>query len=128
MDVHVPTPAEIAQLAVQFPVILVLLGGIVFGSGLTQLIKRTYLAWQPLSDKPVSKERYRASLRWLAALSTYAFTMGLWHTMLEHTGAEEVVSIGTAFCSPLVYDCGRALIAWKFPGFGHHLNKDGDEP
>lgn len=124
MDVHTPTLMELMGLLVQFPVLAVLLGGFLFGSGFTQMIKRTYIAYRPLGGEPVSQNRFRVSVRWLATLSTYLFTVELWHTFLEHNGAEEVVSIGTAFSSPVIYDCGRALIAWKFPDLRKHLDNE----
>ena len=118
MDVHIPTLQEVFSLMAQFPAILVLMGGVVFGSGLTQLVKKTYVAFQPVPQ--VSPARFKASVRWLSALCTYLFTVALWHGMLPHQGSEEVIAMGTAFCSPLVYDGARALIAWKFPLFAQH--------
>jgi hypothetical protein len=115
MDFHVPGLHEIADFLVQFPVIAVLLAGVLFGTGFTQMVKKTYAASQSAAMNPVSEARFRISIRWLSVVSTFAFSLWLWHEFLMHTGGEEVLCAGTAFLSPLIYDWTRALIAWKFP-------------
>ena len=114
MDVHIPNWREVLELITRFPVILVILLGQLFGAGFTQLVKKTYLAW---TSEPVSDARYKISVRWLSVLSTYFFTVLLWHGMLAHQGAEEIICAGLGFISPLVYDGTRAMIAWKWPQF-----------
>jgi hypothetical protein len=128
MDVHIPSVPELADFLVRFPVIAVLAAGVLFGTGFTQLIKKTYLVWMPIAKEPVSDARYRLTVRWLSALSTYAFSLWLWHEFLDHTGGEEVLCAGTAFLSPLLYDWTRALIAWKFPSLVARWGSGDDEP
>ena len=131
MDFHVPDIKELFGLLKQYPVILVLLCGMLFGTGLTQGIKKSYLIWMPIASKPVSYARYKLSVRWLAALSTYAFTLWSWHVFIGHSGAEELVSAGWALFSPLVYDGLRAVLAWKYPDLAKHLGSSdttGDFP
>jgi hypothetical protein len=115
MDLHIPSIEELAAFAVQFPVVAVLVAGVLFGTGLTQLVKKTYLVYMPIAKVQVSIERYTVTTRWLSVLSTYCFSLWLWHAYLQHTGGEEVLCLGTAFLSPLLYDWTRALVAWKFP-------------
>lgn len=128
MDLHIPDLREIANLLAQFPILMVLLGGMVVGNGFTQIIKKTYLAFRPLGGHDVTDARYRISIRWLAAISTYGFTLWLWHGLLKAEGPAEVVSIGTAFASPLLYDVLRALVGWKFPEFAKRWGTDPDKP
>lgn len=129
MDFHIPSLGELADFLVRFPVLAVLLAGLVFGLAFTQLIKKTYVVYRPLGDPPVSEARYLLTVRWLSALSTYCFTVWLWHGWLEHSGGEEVLCVGTAILSPLIYDAVRALIAWKFPALTANWGRDGtDEP
>ena len=102
------------DLLTRWPVLWVLAGGAVFGMGLSQLIKQT---WLQFGSTTVSAQRYRVSVRWLAALTTYGFTMGLWHSTLSHTGIEEWVCAGWGLFQPVLYDALRALVAVRWPDF-----------
>jgi len=115
MDFHVPDLHEIMEIVLRFPVLLVATLGQVFGGSFTQIVKKTYLAWA--NGSRVSEPRYRASVRWLSVLSTYFFTVVLWHQSLPHTGYEEIASVGLGFLSPLLYDLTKMLVRWKFPDF-----------
>ena len=107
-----PDLHEILDALARFPVIVVLVAGLFFGGGFTQLVKKTYLA---VDAGAVSAARYRISVRWLAAVSTYAFTILLWHQIIGHSGYEEIVCIGTGFAAPLSYDLLKAGLKWKWP-------------
>jgi hypothetical protein len=121
-----PDIGDLLALFLHFPTFAVLVGGLVFGAGFTQFIKKAFLDLYYDRPWPVTERRFKLTVRVLAASSTYAFTLSLWHGLLAHTGAEEVVSVGTAFSAPLVYDGTRAMIAWKFPQLVRHWGHVGD--
>ena len=108
-------PGFIVELLKHQPWIWILLTGSVFGVGLTQLIKQTWLSLGDVSA--VSSERYKIGVRWLAALTTYGFTLGLWHSVLSHGALEEIICAGWALFQPLLYDGIRALVATRWPDF-----------
>ena len=87
MDLHIDWQ-ELLSAFVRLPVLWVLLAGMAFGTALTQLLKSTYLAFLGASvlTAEVSRHRYEISVKWLSALSTYAFTLLLWHAMFRHSG------------------------------------------
>ena len=127
MDFHIPNIRELIDFLIQFPVIAVLLGGILFGAGFTQVVKKTYLVYAPISNAPVSRARYKATTRILSCASTTAFSLWLWHSFLTHTGGEEVLAVGNGFISPFVYDGVRALIGWKWPELVKHWGSATDD-
>lgn len=125
MDFHLPSFAEIWEIVQAYPVIIVLLGGLLFGSGVTQLVKHSYRDWFAHTlMRPISDGRFRFSVRILSAASTYAFTLALWHIFLGHAHGDEVIGAGTAIFSPALYDFSRALIRWKWPGLVRSWNED----
>jgi hypothetical protein len=132
MDFHLPEIKEIYAFLIQYPVLAVLVGGMVFGAGLTQIVKKTYLAYMPIASSPVSVGRYKATVRVLSCLSTFLFSHWLWDTFLTHQPGDTALCAGDAVLSPLVYDGARALIGWKFPEFakrwGADLNDDPPKP
>ena len=124
MDFHFD-PHELLEALAHWPVLWVLGAGLSFGTAATQIIKKTWLAFM---TKPVSVQRYRISVRWLSALTTYGFTLGLWHSVLSHGGLEEWVCAGTGLMSPLVYQGVKALVATRWPDFAHHWGDNGSLP
>lgn len=114
----------LADLLIRWPVLWVMVLAAVFGTALTQLVKQSYLA--ACLYKPPSPPLYRLAVRWLSAALTYAFALGLWHTILSHSGAEEWVCAGWGLTQPLLYDATRALVATRWPDFaakwGSHAN------
>lgn len=121
-----PDFGDLLALFMRLPTLGVLAAGLFFGAGFTQFIKKAFLDLNHDRLWPISEARFRLSVRALAACSTYAFTLHLWHILLPHTGAEEIVSIGTAFSAPLIYDGTRAMIAWKYPGIVRHWGHTSD--
>jgi hypothetical protein len=107
-----PDLHEILDALARFPVVVVVAAGMLFGGGFTQLVKKTYLAF---AGGTVSVARYRITVRWLAALSTYSFTIILWHETLGHSGYEQIVAIGSGAAAPLCYDLLKAGLKWKWP-------------
>jgi hypothetical protein len=112
-------PDQWLRIAQEHPVILVLIGGALGGSALTQAVKLTYLAWCQGMHPQITDARFRNSVMWLAILSTFLFTNELWENLIgEHgSGLRHVVSVTSGISAPLTYKTVRALVAWKFPGF-----------
>ena len=129
MDFHLPEIKEVYGFLIQYPVLAVLLGGIVFGAGLTQIVKKIYLAYMPVASSPVSNARYKATTRLLSCLSTFLFSHWLWDTFLTHQIGDTALCAGVGVLSPLVYDGVRAVISWKFPEFAKRWGSDlNDDP
>jgi hypothetical protein len=124
----VPSLADLAGLLARFPMLLVVVLGQAFGGAFTQTVKKTYLAFQP---QAVNRHRYRISVWWLAVISTYLFTVILWHQVVGHSGAEEIISIGFGLLSPPMYNLTRRIVQWKFPllasKWGGNWEPDSDE-
>ena len=114
----------IADFLIRWPVLWVLLLAALFGTGLTLLIKQSYLT--AVMHKPPNPPLYRLLIRWLSGGLTTMFSVGLWHTILTHSGAEEWVCAGWGLSQPLLYDATRALVATRWPDFaakwGSHEN------
>ena len=101
------------------PVLLILLGGIFGGAAFTQLVKLTFLAF---TETPVPTKRYRASVRWLAVLSTASTTNWLWLAILAHSGGglRHAASAVAGVCAPFAYTGAKALVATRWPEFAKH--------
>jgi hypothetical protein len=119
-------PVFIVELIKRWPWLWVLAAGSVFGLGLTQLIKQSWLTFGNVAA--VSRERYKLGVRWLAALTTYLFSLGIWHSVLDHGALEEWICAGWALVQPLLYDAIRALVATRWPDFaakwGNHASPE----
>jgi hypothetical protein len=98
------------------PVVLILMAGLLAGSGLAQTVKKLYLGYFP---KGISDARYRATMNVLAIACTYLITLALWREVIptDGSGLERVSSLASALCAPLAYKLTKALVAWKFPDF-----------
>lgn len=120
-------PKQWFEIAIHNPIILVLLGGLLFGIGFTQLIKKTWLAFGDTTK--VSPRRYDVSVMWLSVASTFLSTHTLWLAVIpvDTHGLNRAVSIIAGFGSPKIYDWARALIAWKFPALAAKLGGGSDE-
>lgn len=116
MDIHIDWDwiKNGLGLLVQFPVLVVLVGGMFLGICFSQFIKLGYLAAH--NGKPtVSLPRYNFGVRTLSALSTYFCTIQLWDFFLHHDGIEELVCLGWGTASPIGYAIIKAT-AKKFIG------------
>jgi len=98
----------------RFPVLIVLLGGMLFGVLATQMIKLWWLAYES-NLVPTSRAKYQANVRMLAFVCTFAFTALLWANMMGHTALGLIVSAGSAFGAPLGYSLVKKY-ARKFLG------------
>src|SRR5271167_534780 len=89
-----------------YPVISVLFCGLLIGTGFTQIIKKTWLAF---GTATISTKRYNASLAWLSAASTFLGTHTMWMAMIpiDAPGLGRIVSLVAAFGSPKVFDWTR---------------------
>lgn len=123
MDIHIDW-RDLVTTLVKLPVLWVLIAGMSFGVSCTQLVKQTYLQFGATMN-PVSVARYNLTTRWMAALFTYLFTVLIWHDVLAHQGAEEVICIGWGLLSPVVYDALKALFKWKYPEWTAHWGDNG---
>jgi len=119
-------PDQWLRIMSDYPVLLVLLAGLVGGAGVTQLVKRTYLGFVAAADR-VSEPRYRVSVMWLAVLSTGLLTGRIWDMMIgdHHTGLHHAVAVVAGVSAPYVYRITKAVVGWKFPAFAKAW---GDEP
>lgn len=97
------------------PVLVILVAGLIAGSGVAQMIKLMYIAI--CDTQRISEARYRAGMNALSILSTYLLTYMLWHAMIpeDSHGLGKVASLLSAFSAPFAYKTAKALIAWKFP-------------
>lgn len=109
------------------PVLIVLVAGTVGGTAATQIVKQLWLAF---FNAQVATARYKAIVRLVAVLATFAFTNELWETFIgEHgSGLRHVVSLTSAVASPFTYVMVRAAIAWKFPAFAARLGGNPPPP
>lgn len=116
MDIHIDWDyvQRGLQLFTQFPVLIVLFGGMFLGAGFAQMIKLAYLAYSD-GKVTISPARYNFSVRLLSMLTTYACTVKLWHTFLPHDGLEELVGLGWGASTPIGYAVAKKL-ARKFFG------------
>jgi hypothetical protein len=122
MDFDLKTWLDIAQ---HDPVLVVILVGMAAGSGLTQAIKKTWLAFGDLSK--VTQLRYRASCTWLAIVLTALCTYMAFHGLIFREAHDfgKVIALANGMISPLSYKAGKALIAWKFPSLAASLGENG---
>lgn len=108
------------------PILMVLLGGLVAGTVVTQAIKFTYLKLFP---KDVTDARYSIGVWWLAILSSGAFTQWFWMAIMPadihgHL-LSYLTSITAGFLSPCLYWLGKRLLGWWKPDLAKRL---GDGP
>jgi len=124
-------PDQWLDLLAHYPVLVVLLCGQIGGICFTQLVKKNYLDWSARPDTPprVPDGRYRASVRTLSALATFAATNALWVLVIHHqnTGLHWVASIIAGVTSPWVYTGARAGVAWRFPEFAKKWGDNDNE-
>ena len=108
------------------PVLLVLTGGMVGGSAVTQAVKATYLAWITKASA-VSVTRYRNTCMWLAILLTFYLTNRFWMLYIgdNGTGLRHMACSISAFASPFVYKGVKALISVKWPNFAAKWGDNG---
>ena len=110
MDIHIDWDYVQRGLALftQFPVLIVLIGGMFLGAFLSQFIKLGYLAAND-GKITVSLARYNFGVRALSTLTTYFCTVQLWDTFLKHDGIEELVALGWGTATPVGYAVAKAL-------------------
>lgn len=118
-------PATWFDLLKHNPIAQVMLGGLLAGSGITQAVKKTWLAFGDASK--ISVARYRASCMWLAMLSTTMITYGLFHAIIfvDPHGLAKAVALVTGLPAPLAYNAVRAFARWKFPAFAAAMSDNG---
>lgn len=123
-------PTQWLDLLTHYPVVLVLLCGQVGGIALAQVAKKNYLDWSARPDTParVPDRRYRAGVRTLSCVATFAFTQLLWVMVIpvHDTGLHWVAAAIAGVTSPWVYSGARAAVAWKFPDFASKWGDHGD--
>jgi hypothetical protein len=117
MDFHLD-PREALNALAQWPVLWVLMGGMLAGVSATQFLKLGWLAFGDTTK--ITERRFALSVRTFSALTTYLFTLGLWHSQMGHGGLEEWACGVWGIGAPVVFDASRALVATRWPEFAAH--------
>ena len=117
MEIHWSDIEKLIAFVTRFPFIIALVLGQFCGTAITQTVKKTYLSYVGVewTAKPVNAARYRASVRWLAVLMVYGFTVLWWKAINGPSGLANIASIGAAVLSPFVYSGAKIVVGWKFP-------------
>jgi hypothetical protein len=107
------------------PILLVILVGLAAGSGVTQAVKKTWLAFGDVSK--VTQARYRASCTWLSIIVTAFCTYMMFHSIIftEVHGFGKALAAANGMISPLSYKLTKSLIAWKFPSIAAGWGENG---
>jgi len=120
-------PAKWFEIATHNPIILVTLGGLLFGLGFTQAVKKTWLAFGDATK--ISVRRYDVSVMWLSILSTFFATHTLWQAVIpiDAHGLNRAVSLVIGIGSPKIYEWVKAIIAWRFPALAARMGNGSEE-
>jgi hypothetical protein len=127
VDFHIDWQAILTALA-QFPVLLVVFGGLLFGTAWTQTIKQAWAAFWPGQMAALSCARYTFTVRILAVSSTYLFTLLLWHRILQHSGIDEVASLGVGGVSPYSYQLTKRFVEHHWPWLADRMGAGPPNP